>query len=67
MKTAGILMILAGLGAAVGVYMYDLAVKHEASVTLGPRSGPALGVALLVLIAGIVLLAANGKKPAGRS
>jgi hypothetical protein len=71
MKTAGILLILAGLGAGVAVYMYDIAVKHEPSITLGPRSGPALGIAVLVLVVGIILVASGGganrkgKTPAG--
>jgi len=61
MKAVGILMILAGVGSAAAIYMYDIAVKHEVSVTLGPRSGPALGVAVLVLIAGIILVASAGR------
>jgi hypothetical protein len=67
MKTAGVLLILAGLGASVAIYMYDIAIKHEPSVTLGPRSGPALGAAVLILIVGIILAAsAGGKAAAGK-
>lgn len=57
MKISGIILIILGIVGAVFIYLYDLIIKHEPTVTLGPRSGPALGVAILVLIIGIILLA----------
>ena len=66
MKIAGVLLILAGIAVSIFVYLYDIVIKHEPSVTLGPRSGPALGIAVLILIIGIILIASSGgSSPAG--
>ena len=65
MKNSGILLIVLGLVGAAFIYLYDLVVKHEPVVTLGPRSGPALGIAVLLVIAGIILVATNKSSPPG--
>jgi len=56
MKIAGIVCIVLAIAAALFIYSYDLIIKHEPHVTLGPRPGPALGVAILILITGIILV-----------
>jgi len=61
MKTLGVICIVVGIIAAIFVYGYDVMIKQESHITLGPRSGPALGVSILILIVGIIL--ANVRPP----
>ncbi len=65
MKISGALLIILGFVGAGFIYLYDLVVKHEPVVTLGPRSGPAMGIAVLLVIAGIIMVAVS--KPSPRS
>ena len=56
MKKIGVVLIVAGIVAAIFIYYFDLIVKDEETVVLGPRSGPALGASVLMVLLGAVLL-----------
>jgi len=65
MKKAGIILIVLGILGTIFIYGYDSLVKHEPAITLGPRSGPALGVTILVLIIGVILTTSQPPKKSG--
>lgn len=62
MKITGVILIVVGIVSAIFIYGYDVMIKQEPNITLGPRSGPALGVSILVLIVGIILSTAGSSK-----
>ena len=58
----GVVLVVAGILSAFFIYYFDLVVKGEETISLGPRSGPALGASVLIVLLGVVLLIV---KPAG--
>ena len=62
-KKTGGLFLGVGLLGMVAVFLSDLFIKGEPRVTLGPKSAPVLGIALLIAVAGIVLLSREESGP----
>ena len=63
-KKAGVVLVTAACLFAILTLSYDL-LKGEGSVTLGPKSIPALAVAAVVLAAGAALMCGAARSPAG--
>lgn len=67
MKKAGLILALIGIVSGIFIYYYDLIVKGEQRVTLGPRSGPLLGLAVLAAVVGVTaMIVSAGSSGKGR-